>query len=330
MAVTSSLPRCRYCNIARPHHFWTECPFWKCCYIARLPCYRCRTKSPDHVPEGCWTLMMDVTLEVCQQGLELRWTVMQQRQDVHLCPVCGVGIYPTGHSVESCAESRQRDLGRSGLKFTGVEARWPHYYGDIDVTFNRKFPISGRVPCPNCQWQHLLHYPYECTGQAAIPRHPCIFCGEKEPKHISEDCPQREKPPKKTLTGQEIQKRRHLHQRQLLGRRICYACTAENIENGHLERCLELGEVSDGVGYGPMQRRLDLTVTSGLPGCQYCGTPRPLHYPGDCPRAPYLVDQVSPCLICGHSHHIPDECPLFGTALLDQQSYKDLNQAIFG
>ena len=84
MAVTSSLPRCRYCNIARPHHFWTECPFRKCCYIARLPCYRCGTERPDHVPEGCWTLMMDVTLEVCQQGLELRQTVMQQRQDVHL------------------------------------------------------------------------------------------------------------------------------------------------------------------------------------------------------------------------------------------------------
>ena len=55
--------------------------------------------------------------------------------------------------------------------------------------------------------------------------------------------------------------------------------------SGHLEECLEMGEVADGVGYGPIRRRLDLTVTSGLPGCQYCGTPRPLHYPGDCPSA---------------------------------------------
>ena len=327
MAVTSTLPRCRYCNIKRPHHFWTECTFQKCCYIARLPCYRCGTKSPDHVPEACWALTTNVTLEVCQQGLELRLAVMQRQQQVHLCPVCGVGIYPTGHSVESCVESRRPELGRSGLKFTEMEARWPHYHGDINVSLSRRFPISGQSACTHCQRQHPLHYPYECTGEAAIPRHPCIFCGEKEPKHISEDCPQREKVFKKALSAQEIQKRRHQHQRQLLGWRICYACAEEGIRNGHLERCLEMGEVADGVGYGPIRRRLDLTVTSRLPGCQYCRTPRPLHYPGDCPSAPYLVNRVSPCLICGNSHHVPDKCPLFGTALLDQQNYNVLTQS---
>ena len=32
--ITSSLPRCRYCNIKKPHHFWTECAFTKRFYIA--------------------------------------------------------------------------------------------------------------------------------------------------------------------------------------------------------------------------------------------------------------------------------------------------------
>ena len=104
-------------------------------------------------------------------------------------------------------------------------------------------------------------------------------------------------------------------------------CTEENIGNGHLEGCLERGELPDGVGYGPIWRRLDLTVTSGLPGCQYCGMPRLLHYPGDCPNAPYLIERMAPCLICGNQHHIPDRCPLFGTAVLAQSNYKDLTQA---
>ena len=215
----------------------------------------------------------------------------------------------------------QRDLGRSGLKFREAEARWPHYHGDIDVSLSRKFPISGQIACIHCQRPHPLHYPYECKGEVAIPRHPCIFCGEKEPKHLPEDCPKKEKA-SKTLQVQEIQKRRHQHQRQLLGQRICYACAEENIKNGHLEECLEEGEVVAGMGYGPIRRRLDLTVTSGLPGCQYCGMPRLLHYPGDCPNAPYLVTRVAPCLICGNPHHVPDKCPLFGTAVLEQQDYK--------
>ena len=179
---------------------------------------------------------------------------------------------------------------RSGLKFTEVEARWPYYHGDINVSLSRRIPISGQSDCIHCQRQRPLHYPYECTGEAAIPRHPCIFCGEKEPKHILEDCPQREKASKKALLVQEIQKRRHQHQRQLLSRRICYACAKEDINNGHLEECSEAGEVADGVGYGPIRQRLDLKVTSKLPGCQYCGMPRPLHYLGDSPSAPYLVN----------------------------------------
>ena len=146
MEVTSTLPRCRYCNVKRPHHFWTECAFQKRYQIARLPCYRCGMKSPDHVPEACWTLTTDVTMEVCRRGLELRQAVMQQRQQVHLCPVCGVGIYPTGHSVKTCAESMQRDLKKSGLKFKEVEARWPHYHGDIDVSLSRRTPSVDGLP----------------------------------------------------------------------------------------------------------------------------------------------------------------------------------------
>ena len=104
-------------------------------------------------------------------------------------------------------------------------------------------------------------------------------------------------------------------------------CAEEDIENGHLEGCLERGELPEGVGYGPIRRRLDLTVTSGLPGCQYCGTPRPLHYPGDCPNAPYLVEQTAPYLICGNQHHITDRCPLFGTAVSTQSDYTTHTQA---
>ena len=307
--VTSSLPRCRYCNIKKPHHFWTECAFTKRFYIARLPYYRCGTESPDHVPEACWTLSTDVTMEVLQQGLDLHRDVMQQRQQVHLCPVCGVGIYPAGHSVASCAESRKRELGRTILRFTEVEVRWPHYHGDIDVSLSWRTPISGRSDCIHCKQRQPLHYPYECQGGAAIPRHPCIFCGEKKPNHIPEACPKKGKTTKGAVQVQEIQKRRHEHQHQLLAQRICYTCAEENIGNGHLEGCLERGELPEGVGYGPIRRRLDLTVTSGLPGCQYCGTPRPLHYPGDCPNAPYLIERTAPCLICGNQHHIPDLMP---------------------